>query len=127
MKRRTHLSAHFASLLILMTNANAQDARGVWERDTGTARVQIGACGDKLCGTVVWVRDKNSATKVGMRVFYDMEPERAGNWTGKAFNPEDKQTYQGVLTLTSPTTMKTSGCMIGKLLCRSMYWRRAGG
>ena len=59
--------------------------------------------------------------------FYDMEPERAGNWTSKAFNPEDKQTYQGVLTLTSPTTMTTSGCMIGKLLCRSMYWRRAGG
>ena len=40
-------SAHFASLLILMTNANAQDARGVWERDTGTARVQIGACGER--------------------------------------------------------------------------------
>ena len=62
-----------------------------------------------------------------MRVLYDLEFERPGNWSGKAFNPEDKQTYTGVLTLTGPKTMTISGCLVGKLLCRTMYWNRVGG
>lgn len=97
---------------------------GLWMRDTGTARVQFAPCGDKICGTITWVRDADSATKVGMRVFYDMEPERANNWTGTAFNPEDKQTYTGTLTL-SGNTITATGCVIGRLFCRSVRWNRA--
>ena len=96
---------------------------GQWLRDTGTARVQIAPCGDRLCGTIVWVRDKDSPSKVGMRVFYDVEPERASVWKGRAFNPENKQDYEGTLTVIGDT-LTTTGCILGRLVCTSMYWKR---
>ena len=100
-----------------------QPATGVWQRDTGTARVKIAPCDEKYCGTIVWVRDADSPTKVGMRVFWDMEPERDNVWSGKAFNPENRQTYEGTLTVTGDK-MVTTGCILGKLICSSAYWRR---
>jgi uncharacterized protein (DUF2147 family) len=96
---------------------------GEWLRDSGTARVRIGPCGDKLCGVITWVRDKTSPTKVGMKVFYDMKLERPNDWAGYAFNPEDEQTYSGALVLNGDK-MSTTGCVIGKLFCKSVYWTR---
>ncbi len=96
---------------------------GIWLRESGTARVQIAPCGDKLCGNIVWVRDKDSPTKLGMRVFYDMEAERPNVWSGKAFNPEDKQTYSGTLAIVGDK-MTTTGCVIGRLVCVNIYWSR---
>ena len=97
---------------------------GVWLRDSGTARVRIAPCGGKLCGVIVWVRDKDSPTKVGMRVFYDIVPESPTSWTGKAFNPEDGKTYVGKATV-SGGSMTTQGCVLGGLICKSVSWSRA--
>lgn len=96
---------------------------GLWQRDTGTARVQIAPCGDKLCGTIVWVRDKDSPTKVGMRVFYEMENERASVWSGKAFNPENGKSYEGTVTVVG-SKMTSTGCVLGRLICTSIIWDR---
>ena len=96
---------------------------GLWQRDSGSSRVRIAPCADALCGTIMWVRDAESPTKVGMRVFYALEPERANNWTCKAFNPEDKENYSGTVTLQGDR-MTTTGCVIGRLFCKSVHWER---
>ena len=82
--------------------------------------MQIASCGDKLCGTIVWVRDKESPTKVGMRVFFDMAPERANVWSGKGFNPENQQIYARTLAVVGDR-MTTTGCILGRLICQSFY------
>ena len=46
-----------ATFCLAGTAASAEEsARGLWLRDTGTARLQIAPCGEKLCGTIVWVQ-----------------------------------------------------------------------
>lgn len=96
---------------------------GVWQRDTGTSRLHIAPCGDKVCGVIVWVRDKDSPTRVGMKVFYDAEQTRPNVWSGKAFNPEDKQTYAGEMAVID-NRLTATGCVLGKLICKTVYWTR---
>ena len=98
-------------------------AFGVWLRDTGSSRLQVAPCGDKVCGVIVWVRDRNSPTKVGMKVFYDAEPTRPNVWSGKAFNPEDGLTYAGEMAVVDDKLTAT-GCVLGKLICKTVYWNR---
>ncbi len=118
------VAAAVPSLLAFCAVADAANPlTGLWQRDSGTARVQIAPCGDKLCGVIVWVRDKDSPTKVGMRVFYDIVPESQTSWIGQAFNPEDQQTYAGAVTIAG-SKMTTTGCVVGKFFCKSVYWER---
>lgn len=113
-----------ASLLGAMSvGAVAQDATGVWQRDTGASRVRIAKCGDALCGTLSWLKDPNGPAKVGQRIFYGMKPSGAGKWSGSAFNPEDGKTYSGTMTV-SGKGLTTSGCVMGGLICRSVQWTR---
>ncbi len=46
------------------------------------------------------------------------------SWTGKAFNPEDGKTYSGRMVL-SGKRLRTSGCVFGGLICKSVNWTRA--
>ncbi|MBK9083125.1 MAG: DUF2147 domain-containing protein [Rhizobiales bacterium] len=106
------------------SGALAQDASGTWLRDSGASRVRIAPCGDALCGTIVWLKDASGPAKVGQRVFYDMKPNGAGSWAGKAFNPEDGKTYSGKMSL-SGNSLTTAGCALGGLICKSVQWSRA--
>lgn len=99
------------------------DPSGTWLRDNGNSRVRIAPCGANFCGTLTWVKDPSGPAKVGQRIFYDMAPAGANAWSGKAFNPEDGKTYSGKLTL-SGSTMTTSGCVLGGLICRSVSWSK---
>jgi uncharacterized protein (DUF2147 family) len=113
-----------AAALTALTSAPAlADPSGTWLRDNGNSRVRIAKCGDAFCGTLVWVKDADSPSKVGQRIFYDMKASGENAWTGKAFNPEDGKTYSGKLTL-SGSTMTTSGCVLGGMICRSVAWRK---
>lgn len=112
--------------VIMMTtgaSAQAQSANGVWQRDDGRTRIRVAPCGSALCGTVVWLKDKNSPAKLGQRVIYDMKPNGANNWRGSAFNPEDGRKYTGKMSL-SGARLTTSGCVLGGLICKSFGWRR---
>jgi uncharacterized protein (DUF2147 family) len=122
MKFAPTLFAAAALATVSLTPALA-DPSGTWLRDNGNSRVRIAACGSNLCGTIVWLKDAEGPAKVGQRVFYDMAPNGANNWSGKAFNPEDGKTYSGRMAL-SGDTLTTSGCVAGGLICRSVSWRR---
>lgn len=47
------LAAAFLSLAPLP--ALAADATGVWQRPSGTSRIEIAPCSSALCGTLVWL------------------------------------------------------------------------
>ena len=63
-------------------------------------------------------------SNVGQRVFYDMVQADQNSWAGKAFNPEDGRTYSGKMVL-SGKHLRTSGCVLGGLICKSVAWVRA--
>ncbi len=101
----------------------AQDATGLWLRDTGGSQVRISPCGDALCGSISWLKELSDVARVGQRVFYDMKPQGGATWKGTAFNPEDGKTYSGTMKL-SGDTLTTAGCVLGGLICKSAHWTR---
>lgn len=114
-----------AALSTLAGAALAGDATGVWMRSDGTSKVRISNCGGALCGAISWLKDpEGSKGKVGQRVFFDMQPDGANAWAGKAFNPEDGKTYTGKMSL-SGDSLTTKGCALGGLICKSVSWRRS--
>lgn len=105
-------------------SAAAQSATGTWLRDTGASRVRISPCGDALCGSIVWLKEgAETSAKVGQRIFYEMKPDGAGKWSGKAFNPEDGKTYSGTMSV-SGSTLTTAGCVLGGMICRTVRWSK---
>lgn len=105
-------------------NALAADVSGTWVRDTGASHVKFGACGGAICGNIVWLKPGiETPAKIGQRVFSNMKPDGANTWSGSAFNPEDGKTYTGKMTR-SGSTLTTSGCVMGGMICKSTTWTR---
>jgi uncharacterized protein (DUF2147 family) len=115
--------ASAAVLAATVSTGWAGEVKGEWLRDDGKAKVRLGSCGDAICGSLSWLRDKDDPGKVGQQVFFDMKPSGADAWTGRAFNPEDGKTYSGKMTM-SGDRLVTAGCVLGGLICKSMNWSR---
>jgi uncharacterized protein (DUF2147 family) len=113
-----------AALVAGLASARAQDAEGFWTRDDGAARIQFSPCGQALCGVIVWLKNPGSKAHVGQQVFFDMVRADQNSWMGKAFNPEDGKTYSGKMIVTGKK-LKTSGCVLGGLICKTVAWQRA--
>jgi uncharacterized protein (DUF2147 family) len=122
MMKASTITLAAAAVLFAATPAIA-DPTGTWLRDNGNSRIRMQSCGSSMCGTLVWVKDPEGPSKVGQRIFYDMVPAGENAWSGKAFNPEDGKTYAGKMTL-SGSTMTTSGCVLGGIVCRSVSWKK---
>ncbi len=105
------------------TAAVAGDASGVWLRENGASKVRFAACGQALCGSVIWLRDADSPAHVGQQVFFGMTRTSDNEWEGQAFNPEDGKTYSGKMLL-SGSSLTTSGCALAGLICKHVRWKR---
>ncbi len=122
--QNTFKTSVLALLVLAGTGASAlADPVGTWLRDSGNSRVRVTACGSSLCGSIIWLKDESGPSKVGQRVFYDMVKSGDNTWSGKAFNPEDGKTYSGKMSV-SGSTMTTSGCVLGGIICRSVNWKK---
>lgn len=134
-QHHNRLAAVAAAFLLSTGPVLAADASGTWLRENGNSRVRFAACGSALCGTIVWLKkpdvDKNnpneaerSRSLVGVKVFFDMVPNGADKWAGKAYNPEDGRIYSGYMTLEGDK-LTTQGCVLGGIICKSVNWSRA--
>ena len=122
MMRRFVLS--LLALAAFATVAQAGDVQGVWLHEDADSKVRIAPCGGALCGTIIWLRDRDPNAKVGQRVFYDMVPAGDNVWTGKAFEPASGREYAGKMTL-SGDRLTTAGCVLGGLICKTIVWTRS--
>jgi hypothetical protein len=59
-----------------------------------------------------------------MPVLLGMRADGARQWTGRIYNSEDGQTYDGHIRLTGPDTLRVEGCVFG-FLCGGETWTRA--
>lgn len=105
---------------------------GVWKNPGGSVMVRTGACGDKLCGVVVWAspsaladaRDSGTTKLIGTQLLRDYVASGPGRWTGQVYVPDLGGTYYSRIQLLGPDNIKVSGCILHGLICRSQIWTR---
>jgi uncharacterized protein (DUF2147 family) len=135
---RTTLIA-VAALGALAGPAFAADVTGLWATPTNGGQVEIGRCGNSLCGKLVTsnhikadaalkdVKNKDKAqrgrTLKNLQMLYDFTGGPT-KWTGgKVYNPDDGGTYSGTIEMLNDNQLKLKGCIVSPL-CKTQVWNR---
>ena len=130
--------------------AHADDILGVWFNSEKDARIEIAKCGERYCGTVVWLKEPNypegskdgipgspktdhhnpdpSLRKtpiIGLRIVQDFSFAGENLWKdGKVYDPKNGKTYKGRMTLVSPAQLDLRGYIGISLIGRTTTWTR---
>lgn len=122
-------------LLALATLAAAADApiEGRWKNPSGSVVVAIEPCGTAWCGTVASASDGakadarrgGTASLVGTRLMTGFRPAGTDKWRGRLFIPDMNHRSNAELRILGAGQLKVTGCMVGRMICKSQYWSRA--
>ncbi|SNS57186.1 Uncharacterized conserved protein, DUF2147 family [Sphingomonas laterariae] len=132
MIRRFTLTLAALPLALLLGGANQDRTEGLWRNPKNSVHVRSHRCGASMCGTVVWANDKAKADArrggteelVGLQLFKDFTQDEGGNWRGRVYVPDIDKTFSGTIEVIDVNTIKGSGCLIGKIGCKSQTWAR---
>jgi len=105
---------------------------GMWINPHGTVAVRTGACGEKLCGWIVWAnqearndaKDSGVDPLVGVQLLSDYEPQQDGSWSGTVYVPDMGRHFSSTITQQGPNALRVKGCLIGGFICKSQVWQR---
>ena len=124
-----------ASLLCLPKPALAADPAGLWLTQDGESKLRIAPCGNKLCGTLAWLKvpsdskgqplldasnpdpAQRARPLLGVQILLGLAPAGEG-WKGKFYNPEDGKTYDGSFVLSGSGKAEINAC-IAVVLCQT--------
>ena len=120
---------------------------GLWWAEGGAAQVEVSACGDALCGRVVWLRapfdpngcpvrdDQNpdpvlrGRPLVGVQIFRELRPSptELSVWSGgEIYDPTSGRTFRARLELLGDGRLALRGYLGFELLGRTTTWVRVG-
>lgn len=116
---------------VALPHVAAQPAvAGKWWTPGFNAHVHMEACGDAVCGRIVWLWDETAKAitdkgpLIGTLVVDRMRAAEPGRWTGgRLFNPEDGRDYKGALHLQAPNRLVVDGCVL--FVCQTQVWRES--
>ena len=121
-------------LLALAAMAVAADApiEGKWKNPSGSVVVAIEPCGGAWCGTVTSASDGakadarrgGTATLIGTRLMTGFKPAGGGRWRGRLFIPDMNHRSNAELRIAGANQLKVTGCMVGRMICKSQMWTR---
>ena len=128
------LGAAFA--LMTFPALAATPVTGKWITAEKDSIIEIGACGDKVCGRVLRVMKMMSNGKMpldannpdpalrdrsvqGMTILSGFT-DGGSLWNGRIYDPKSGKTYKSKLTRNPDGTLKVQGC-IG-FLCKAYTW-----
>ena len=129
----------FATVLLLLAPLASQAAEpieGYWLTENKRAIIKTRICGDKVCGTMVWIQNPvDAAGKVklgadgkplcGTELIGDLKPDGASKWNdGWVLDPRSGERYSANLRLVSPQKIKLRGYLVLPLLGSSQTWTR---
>jgi uncharacterized protein (DUF2147 family) len=116
------------------------DPRGLWLAQDG-AQVRVALCGGYLCAILVQTKtpvdpetgqpwtDKHSHDPaqrnrplIGTAVLNTMVPDGSGKWSGRLYNVDNGEIYEGHLLELDARTLRVEGCAIG--ICGGQFMRR---
>jgi uncharacterized protein (DUF2147 family) len=125
MKRRI---AVLSSLFILCSSplmaAEDSSMKGVWSRGDGAAKVRIDNCGGALCAVNLWIKPGTPSEKVGDKLIMRLASSGNGKFSGEAEDPQRGLTYNLQVNVDGPS-MTTRGCVLAKIICKSVSWTRS--
>lgn len=121
-----------AMLASIPAGATPSSPAGLWMSPHKSVVVETGACGDKLCGRIVWAngeaqgdaRDAGVEHLVGTVLLQDYRPTGDGRWKGTVFVPDMAHSFASEIDTVSPEVLRVKGCILGGLLCKSQLWTR---
>lgn len=128
-----------AFLVVAAAGAQAQtadDAFGTWRHPENGSHISVYKCGGGLCAKVVKVADPSrtdehnqnpklrSRPVVGIVIMNGAKKSGGAAWSGKLYNTQDGQTYNGSVTVTDKNHLKLEGCVLGGLVCQGPTWTR---
>jgi uncharacterized protein (DUF2147 family) len=120
---------------------------GLWYAEGGAAQVEINACGDALCGRIVWLRspldetgcdlrdrsNSNASLRdrllLGLEILQGLKPADAEGkvWTdGTIYDPTSGKTYTCSLRVQGDDRLHLRGYVGIPLLGRTTTWMRVG-
>lgn len=107
-------------------------AVGLWSNPKGSLQVRTRRCGTQLCATIVGASAKKQAkaeaagvgSLVGTELFSNYRPDGDGDWAGTLFVPDQGKRVSSTLETNQGRSLKVSGCLVGRFLCRSQTWVR---
>jgi uncharacterized protein (DUF2147 family) len=122
--------------LALMNSATraqgpARGVTGVWIDHTGQGAVEIGPCGDRVCGRVVWLKNPAHKSKsgrpiCGTQILGDLHARSNNTWeSGWIYNPEDEERFSAEIKLKNENTLLVTGYLGIKILGETYTWKRA--
>ena len=111
-----------------------QQPTGLWRNPKNSVHIRIQPCGGNVCGTIVWAnaralekaREAGTPRLIGKQLLQEFRPEGAGAWGGRVFVPDLARTVSGRLIKAGPNSVVASGCLLGRLVCKSQTWTRIG-
>lgn len=136
----TRFAALAAAALALPVAALAAPApiTGNWVTEDGVALVQVGRCGNTVCGKIAKVlkpdskfsqtdtnnpdRSKRGRPILGLPVLTGFTADD-DVWRGRIYDPKSGKDYRSVVQRNANGTLKVEGC-IGPF-CKTQTWRPA--
>ena len=119
--------------LAAMIATDPAPIEGRWKNPSGSVIVMINACGEAYCGKVDWASDKakedarraGTDPVVGTQLMSGFTAAGAGRWKGRLFVPDLKKRSKAELRMIGLGQLKVTGCMVGRMICKSQLWSRA--
>jgi uncharacterized protein (DUF2147 family) len=126
-----------AAILLLGLSASAHAEApptpiGLWQNPKGTILVRTRACGQLLCGNIVWAapaavadaREAGVASLIGTELLVDYRLKSNGHWTGQVYVPDQGRRFYSTIDQTGANSLRISGCILGGLICKHQDWIR---
>jgi uncharacterized protein (DUF2147 family) len=115
-------------MLCLASTARSQPASGPgpwgeWVRQDGLSRIRVTPCSDKICAVNTWVKDPDGDEKVGDMLVMTLHGRSPSELSGRAHDERRDINFSMTISF-GPAGMRTHGCMMLGLLCRTAEWIR---
>jgi uncharacterized protein (DUF2147 family) len=118
------LIALLATIPTLASADGGPDISGNWTRSDGNVRMSVASCGNQICATNTWIKDPSSGEAVGDKLVMTLAPQDASTLAGSAYDVKRDAKYSLQISVQNDQ-MKTQGCMLAGVVCKSLSWVRA--
>lgn len=126
-----HVITAAALIALSAGTAFSAEVTGRWATEAndegGYLEVDIAACGDKVCGTIVAAKNVSGTVNetyehLGKGIIFDMVADGENKWTdGEIWAPDEDKRYNSNMELNGDV-LEVEGCVF--FICRGQDWKR---
>jgi uncharacterized protein (DUF2147 family) len=127
--------ASFALLMVLLASP-VHALSGRWITQSGNLEIEIGPCGDALCGTAIKVLANHSMSNpgvemsstppaLGLKILQDFLPDGENRWSGHLYDRENGKTYRCRMILLESGALEIRPYVGLPIFGQTQVWPRA--